>query len=170
MKVKFLPQNIELEIGANQTIMDLAHKNGLPIKSICGGNASCAECRIKVSEGEQNLSLPGQKELSLIGTGYFIDQRRLSCQLRCFGDVVIDLNDQIEKQKQAPKKVLGNRKMDLEKSHAVSEMLITKNEEIKELAEDKPQVRADKNPKRHSGRGFRYEPGNNNNNSNRPKR
>lgn len=156
MKVKFSPQNTELEINPGQTVMDLAHKNGLPIKSVCGGNASCAECRIKIIEGEQNVSLPGQKELGLIGTGYFIDQRRLSCQLRCFGDVVIDLTEQIEKQKQAPKKVLGNRKMDIASSHAVSEMLIAKDSELKDLMSKDTSEKSDR--PRHQHRHKRHHP------------
>ena len=146
MKVKFVPQDVEFEIKPNQSVMDVAHENNLPVRTVCNGNATCAECRVHVKEGEQNLAVPGMKELSLIGTGYFIDQRRLSCQLRCFGDVTIDLTEQLEKQKQAPKKVLGNRKMDLDKSHAVSEMLITQDEDIQKVSA------SSENKSRNSGR------------------
>ncbi len=131
MKVKFLPQDIELEIESGQSVMEVAHKNGIFIKSVCNGVPSGAECRVKLVEGEQNVMSPSNKELGLIGTGYFIDQRRLSCQLKCFGDVAVDLSEQIEKQKTAPKKVLGNRKMDLEKSHAVSAMLIEQEVDLR---------------------------------------
>lgn len=131
MKVKFLPEGQEIEIDSDQSVMQAAHKNGIFIKSVCNGLPNCAECRVKIVEGEQNVSAPSQKELNLIGTGYFIDQRRLSCQLRCFGDLVVDLTEQVEKQKAAPKKVLGNRKMDLDKSNAVNAMLIDSEEALK---------------------------------------
>ena len=99
MKVKFLPQNIEFEIDPSQSVMDLAHSKGVYIKSICNGEPSCTECRVRIVEGENHVLPPLGREKELIGTGYFLDQRRLSCQLKCYGDVVIDLSEQVEKEK-----------------------------------------------------------------------
>jgi 2Fe-2S ferredoxin len=107
MKVKFLPSGKELEVDSNQSVMELAHKNGIYIKSVCNGVPSCAECRVKIVDGDYNVLPPAAKELNLIGNGYFIDQRRLSCQLICFGDLTVDLTEQIEKEKVSPKKPLG---------------------------------------------------------------
>ncbi len=98
MKVKFIPQNIELEIKPNQSILDLAHTNGIHIQSVCKGVPSCAECRVNLADGEHNVFPPTKKELNLIGTAYYVDRRRLSCQLKCFGDVTVDLTHQIEKE------------------------------------------------------------------------
>ena len=102
MKVRFLPQEIELEIEPNQTVMDLAHKNNLFIKSICNGVPNCAECRVKIVEGEHNVLPPSAKELQLIGSGHFIDRRRLSCQLYCFGDITVDVSEQVKKESEGP--------------------------------------------------------------------
>ena len=101
MKVKFLPQNKEFEIESHQSVLHLAQKNGIFIRSLCNSLPSCAECRIKVLEGEQNIIPPSSKELQLIGSGHFIDNRRLSCQIFCFGDVTIDLSEQKRKQKKS---------------------------------------------------------------------
>lgn len=137
MKVKFLPQNIELEIQPNQSVKDLADKNGIFIKSICNGLPSCAECRVKITEGENNVLPPANKELTLIGTGYFIDSRRLSCQLVCFGDITVDLSEQLEKQKQADAlRPQGSRKASDEKSFAVTGNLIEQDSELKKIAEN----------------------------------
>jgi len=137
MKVKFLPQDIELEINPDQSVMEVAHQNGIKIKSVCNGMPSCAECRVKVVEGEYNVFPPSAKELSLIGTGYFIDRRRLSCQLRCFGDVVVDLSEQVNKQvddqQRRPQGSL--RKDDSEVSRAITGNLI--EQEIELLSEIK---------------------------------
>lgn len=132
MKVKFVPQNIELEIKPNQSVMNLAHENNVPIKSVCNGMPSCAECRVRVIEGEENVLPPSSKELALIGTGYFIDQRRLSCQLLCFGDVTIDLAEQVEKQKEstASRKFLAKKKDQTEESYAVTGNLIEQDKEF----------------------------------------
>lgn len=137
MKVKFYPSNEEFDIQPNQTVLELAQEKGVYIKTVCNGNASCAECRVNIKEGEQNVLPPAAKELSMIGTGYFVDQRRLSCQLRCFGDVTIDLTEQIEKKSSSPKKVLGNRKMDADTSHAVSAMILKEDHELVEKVEAK---------------------------------
>ena len=111
MKVRFLPQEIELEIEPNQTVMELAHKNNLFIKSICNGVPNCAECRVKVIEGEHNVLPPSSKELALIGSGHFIDRRRLSCQLYCFGDITVDVSEQVEKETEGPP---GSRRFQVE--------------------------------------------------------
>ncbi|MDZ4661786.1 MAG: 2Fe-2S iron-sulfur cluster-binding protein [Pseudomonadota bacterium] len=101
MKLKFMPQNVEYEVTSDQSVLHVAQDNGIHIKSVCKGVPSCAECRVFISEGEQNVMPPSPQELSLIGTAYFVDQRRLSCQLHCFGDVTIDLSEQIEKAENA---------------------------------------------------------------------
>lgn len=133
MKVKFLPQGIELEIQPNQTVMDLAHRNGIFIKSICNGVPNCAECRVKLVEGEYNVLHPSSKELSLIGSGHFIDQRRLSCQLYCFGDITVDLTEQEKKEHEGPP---GSRRFQVDLrnegvvSKAVTGNLIQQDDDI----------------------------------------
>ncbi len=106
MKVKFVPQNVEFEIKPGQSVMHLAEDNGIYVKSVCRGVPSCAECRIKIVEGEANVFAPAAAELGLIGSGWFIDRRRLSCQLQCMGDVTVDLSEQIAKQQG----LIGGRK------------------------------------------------------------
>ncbi|OFZ19166.1 MAG: hypothetical protein A2Z20_02250 [Bdellovibrionales bacterium RBG_16_40_8] len=138
MKVKFLPQNIEFEIKPNQTVKDLADKNNIFIKSVCNAIPSCAECRIKIIDGEHNVLPPGTKELSLIGTGYFIDQRRLACQVICFGDITVDLAEQVEKQKNmSHKRPQGSRMPETQVSHAVTGNLIEQDKEIQEITKQR---------------------------------
>lgn len=97
MKIKFVPQNVECEIKPNESVLKVAQDNGLHIKSVCKGVPSCAECVVKIVSGDYNVFKPTPTEVNLIGSAYFVDQRRLSCQLKCFGDVTIDLSEQVEK-------------------------------------------------------------------------
>lgn len=106
MKVKFVPQNVELEIKPGQSVMHLAEDNGIYVKSVCRGVPSCAECRVRIVEGETNVFQPVAAELALIGTGHFIDRRRLACQLQCIGDITVDMSEQIAKQQG----LIGGRK------------------------------------------------------------
>lgn len=171
MKVRFVPQNVELDIDVNQSVMKLAHQNGIYIKSVCGGLPSCSECRVKVIEGEQNLLPPSAKELNLIGTGYFIDQRRLSCQLKCFGDVVIDLTEQVEKQsKEGPKRPQGSKKDENEVSYAVSGNLIQQDDLIKKVAEEVQKPAGQQNLGQKNSGHQRPHRNNNNGHNRRPHR
>lgn len=107
MKVKFLPSGEEHEIQFNETILHLAQRKDIQIHSVCNGIPTCAECRIQLKEGETHVLPPSAKEIDLIGTAHYVDQSRLACQLRCFGDVTVDLGEQLEKDKQAPKGPAG---------------------------------------------------------------
>ncbi len=139
MKVKFLPQNVEVPIEPGQSVLEVAHANGIPIRSTCNGMPSCAECRVNVVEGEYNLLPPSKKELSLIGTGYYIDQRRLSCQMHCFGDVTVDTTEHIDRANEGPitKKFLSRvQKATAQDSHSVGGVLIEQEEKVlKEISE-----------------------------------
>lgn len=162
MKVKFIPQNVELEIEPSKSVMQLAHENQIPIKSVCNGMPSCAECRVQIVEGEENVLPPGVKELNLIGTGYFIDRRRLSCQLLCFGDVTIDLTEQVEKAKEtaSARKFIAKHQKDAKdqviESYAVSGNLIEQDQSFKDepAVEARPAVRHE-NPRRPHNRNRR---------------
>ena len=133
MKIKFLPQNIEVEGNPNKTLLQIATENKLEIRSICKGVPSCAECRVKIKEGEANLLPPSKAELNLIGTSYFIDGRRLSCQVRCFGDVTVDLTEQVERSENQTKKIRGFRSSKQVESKAVNDtmLLSERNDEKK---------------------------------------
>ena len=141
MKVKFLPSGEEFDITPDQSVMELAHEKGIFIKSICNGLPSCAECRVRVSEGDANVLPPNAKELNLIGTGYFIDQRRLSCQLRCYGDVSVDLTEQVAKKDQTEHRTpVGLKNTDSKETHSVSGNLIQQEESMKDImAEAEPE-------------------------------
>lgn len=155
MKVKFLPQDEEFEIKPNQSVMNLAHENGIHIQSVCKGLPSCAECRIKVVEGDTNVLPPFAEELDLIGTSFFVDQRRLSCQLRCFGDLVVDLTEQIEKENVSKKQPRGKAKKEGEETFArLGNILDERAETDKEIEIAKEELeRAQKEAKASSKEG-----------------
>lgn len=124
MKIKFLPQNIVVEGTPDKTLLKIATENQLEIRSICKGVPSCAECRVKIVEGESNILPPSKAELSLIGTSHFIDGRRLSCQVRCFGDVTVDLTEQVDRTDNQVKKIRGFRSQKQQESHAVNDTML----------------------------------------------
>jgi ferredoxin len=152
MKIKFLPTNQVLEGDPNKTLLQICNENKIEIKSICKGVPSCAECRIRLVEGEHNVMPPSKAELSLIGTNYFIDQRRLSCQIRCFGDITVDLSEQISRADTQKKKVRGfrqaNHKSGQVETHAKQGTLI-----LEEPAAKDPAHEENNNPPQEGGGG-----------------
>lgn len=129
MKIKFMPQNIEVDVNPNKSVMHLATENGIQIHSICKGVPSCAECRIKVIEGEHNINKPGKAELNLIGNSYYIDGRRLSCQVKCFGPVTIDTTEQIQRKENPTKKLRGFKSQKQYESKAVLDTMLLSDTE-----------------------------------------
>lgn len=131
MKIKFLPQNIEVEGTPEKSLLQIATENHLEIRSICKGVPSCAECRVHIAEGDSNILPPNKAELGLIGTNYFIDGRRLSCQVHCFGDVTVDLTEQVERQENQTKKIRGFRSNKQVESRAVNDMMLLNEKDEK---------------------------------------
>lgn len=107
MKVKFKPTGQEVDADPNKTLLQICVENQIHINSICKGVPSCAECRVHIVQGEHNTVPPTPAELSLIGSSYYLDGRRLSCQVRCFGDVTVDINEQIDRTVNQKKKTRG---------------------------------------------------------------
>ncbi len=116
MKIKFFPTNQEIEGDPNKSLLQLCMENKIDIKSLCKGKPSCAECRVHVKEGESSILPPSAKELHVLGSNYFLDGRRLSCQVYCFGNVTVDISEQLERGDSKNKKVRGFRRKGSEKA------------------------------------------------------
>ena len=134
MKIKVLPSGVEIENDPNKSLMQLCHDNGVHINSLCKGQPKCAECRVKIVQGDHNVIPPTAVEVNLLGNNYYLDGRRLSCQVRAFGDITIDVSEQVERELNAHKKVRGFRSKDKShQSHAVLDTLILKSESATEI-------------------------------------
>ncbi len=111
VKVVFTPSGKRGHFPVNTPVLEAARALGVDIDSVCGGRAICGRCQVLCAEGEfskheiisdaSNLSSFTKteerwekvKKISL-------DGRRLSCQARLLGDVVIDVppDSQVHKQ------------------------------------------------------------------------
>jgi len=135
-KIKFLPDNTEYDISSEKSVMELAFEKGIHIQSSCKGMATCGECRVIVVEGESQVLPPTSQEISLIGQGHYIDHRRLSCQLYCFGNVTVDVTEQKEKSadqsisKTFLKRIKKEKEADI---HSIRDNLIEQSSEIKQF-------------------------------------
>src|SRR6202051_3386758 len=82
-------------------LLAAARTLGVDIDSVCGGRALCTRCQVLIAEGEfakhnvrssaQNLSAMSAAEHKLAARKVLAAGRRLSCQARVQGDVVVDV-------------------------------------------------------------------------------
>lgn len=92
-KITFLPSNIEAECASNENIFTVSARVGIDIDNICSGFGSCGLCDIKIIDGEECLNQLTKAEVNHLGNVYFINKKRLSCQVKFVkeGNVVIEV-------------------------------------------------------------------------------
>lgn len=92
-KLKVLGRATPIEASAAVSILNLLLRNAVPISHLCGGKAVCGTCRIKILEGEENLSPMGEAERVRLSKGRSDGQPpahiRLACQTYTRGPVSI---------------------------------------------------------------------------------
>jgi len=97
-KVKFIKENIEIEVPVGANLRDEAKKAGVQLYAgknrilNCMGNATCGTCRVLIKNNTmQNCSPKGLIEKARIGLSWFSigveDEVRLSCQIKVMGDI-----------------------------------------------------------------------------------
>jgi len=114
-RVIFQPLGRQGDVTPNTTLLDAARTLGVEIESICGGQQTCAKCKIIVEEGDfakfgihstaANLTPPDDRELKFadkLQTGM-----RLSCACQVTGDLVIRVPEESQLRKQVVRKAAG---------------------------------------------------------------
>jgi 2Fe-2S ferredoxin len=76
-----------------ETILEAASKNGVEIDHSCGGNGTCATCRIFVQKGIDLLEPANEIELEMAKDRGFALNERLACQTLVAADVDITLKE-----------------------------------------------------------------------------
>ncbi|BDD85710.1 2Fe-2S iron-sulfur cluster-binding protein [Desulfofustis limnaeus] len=81
-----------------QSILVTLQKNEVPIQTICGGQAGCGKCAIRIRHGATRLSpktAAEQKRLAAIGAD---QDTRLACQTHPGGDIEIEVVNYLSKE------------------------------------------------------------------------
>ncbi len=81
----------KLEARAGATLLAAAVKNGVRVMHACGAQTLCATCRVKVTDGADNLTPMSLKEKLSLRYHLSVSPRvRLACQARVLGPVEAD--------------------------------------------------------------------------------
>ncbi|WP_434052440.1 MAG: ASKHA domain-containing protein [Roseibium sp.] len=113
-KVVFQPSGRRGSFPVGTPLLDAARSLGVYVESVCGGRGICGRCQISVSEGtyaKENLTssadhLEGATEAE---TRYatlrnLASDRRLSCQAKILGDLVVDVPTDAQTNRQVVRK------------------------------------------------------------------
>jgi class 3 adenylate cyclase/nitrite reductase/ring-hydroxylating ferredoxin subunit len=86
-KVISLPDKVEFDVAADETLLEAALRSGVPWAHACGGRAKCSTCRTWVLEGLEACPQRTAEEAAMAGRLGLADQVRLACQLRPESDL-----------------------------------------------------------------------------------
>jgi class 3 adenylate cyclase/nitrite reductase/ring-hydroxylating ferredoxin subunit len=88
-KVNSLPDNVDIDVNADETLLEAALRSGVAFAHACGGRAKCSTCRIWVVNGLDACSPRTAAETSMAERLGLADEVRLACQLRPEGELCV---------------------------------------------------------------------------------
>jgi len=84
-KVCFEPSGLEIEVPVGSVLLEAAHKAGIYLSSICGGDGYCGKCKVIVEHSEQIQSRP----TPLLTPDEIRKNVVLACQTHVLSDVTV---------------------------------------------------------------------------------
>ncbi len=82
-RVRFVEQQIEVEVPIGSTILGAAKVGGAPEGDACGGVCACSTCHVYVEEGRELLSEATEDEEDILDKAFDVRAHsRLGCQAR----------------------------------------------------------------------------------------
>ncbi|MCP4685482.1 MAG: 2Fe-2S iron-sulfur cluster binding domain-containing protein [bacterium] len=89
-KIRFLPQDVEIEVEEGKTLLDAALDNNIRIDHNCGGNCACSSCHVVIEEGFESLGEVSEDEEDMLDEAENLtDKSRLACQCKIKQDLVV---------------------------------------------------------------------------------
>jgi ferredoxin, 2Fe-2S len=88
--VKFVDQNLEIEVQQGSSILQAAKAAGAPEGDACGGVCACSTCHVYVVEGRELLSAAEEGEEDILDKAFDVRiNSRLGCQAKIERDGVV---------------------------------------------------------------------------------
>lgn len=112
--IVFTPSGKRGRFAPGTLVLDAARSLGVDIDSVCGGRGICGRCQIEAPQGDfakhaitsspDHLGYVNEVEAQYAQKKGLIDSRRLGCQARITGDVVIDVPPESQVHRQVVRK------------------------------------------------------------------
>jgi 2Fe-2S ferredoxin len=89
-KIRFIDQNLEVEVPVGTSLLDAARKIDAPEGSACGGVCACSTCHVYVEEGAPLLSEADEDEEDILDKAFDVQMTsRLGCQAKLLHDGLV---------------------------------------------------------------------------------
>jgi 2Fe-2S ferredoxin len=94
-KVRFIKENLEVEVPDGTTILEAARRAGAPEGDRCGGVCACSTCHVYVVEGFDQTSEIEDEEFDILDKAFDVRMTsRLGCQAKVQGNITVDISDE----------------------------------------------------------------------------
>jgi 2Fe-2S ferredoxin len=80
IRLQHLENRVLVSENANRKVIEIIHENGIDWMHACGKKGRCTTCKIRILEGQENLSPETDQELLFRSQRLLLDQERLGCQ------------------------------------------------------------------------------------------
>jgi len=110
VSVLFMPSGLRGQVPVGTSVLQAAQRLGVDLESICGGQGKCRKCQVLPQEGEfakhgivsraDHLSPLSETELHHQSRKRLKGRRRLGCNARILGDLVVDVPEESQQHKQ----------------------------------------------------------------------
>lgn len=94
-KVRFIKENLEVDVPEGTSILEAARKAGAPEGDRCGGVCACSTCHVYVVEGFDNTSEIEDEEFDILDKAFDVRMTsRLGCQAKINGPIAVEISDE----------------------------------------------------------------------------
>jgi ferredoxin, 2Fe-2S len=80
IRLQHLENRVLVSENTNRKVIEIIHENGIDWMHACGKKGRCTTCKIRILEGQENLSPETAQELLFRSQHRLLDQERLGCQ------------------------------------------------------------------------------------------
>jgi ferredoxin, 2Fe-2S len=89
-RVRFIDQNVEVEVPVGKSILQAATQAHVPEGSACGGVCACSTCHVYVEEGADLLTPASEDEEDILDKAFDVKMTsRLGCQSKIQKDGLV---------------------------------------------------------------------------------
>ena len=94
-KVRFIRENVEVEVPEGSSILEAARKAGAPEGDRCGGVCACSTCHVYVVKGFDQTSEIEDEEYDILDKAFDVKHTsRLGCQAKIHGDLDVVISEE----------------------------------------------------------------------------
>jgi 2Fe-2S ferredoxin len=94
-KVRFIREQVEVEVPEGTSILAAARKAGAPEGDRCGGVCACSTCHVYVVKGFDQTSDIEDEEYDILDKAFDVKSTsRLGCQAKIHGDIEVVISDE----------------------------------------------------------------------------